>query len=427
MREVPASVGQRLLWLMEHYQGEHNSLVQQVLWRLEPGEGRARLHDTLGALTERHESLRTRLVGRGRALAQIVDAPRVPPLEVVRVRCREELGAALAADLHQRIDVSRWPVRATLFDDPAGPPLLCLSLHHLITDHWSNALVSRDLRAIHAGATDLPPVGWQYADWSQWQHENLTGESLEKLRAYWRSNLEGASLPMLPRRDDPDPSAGGFVNAKLPPESVQALTALAKSLRSGLFPVMLAVFYALLHKHTGQCDLTIPSLFANRARLEVHQTAGFFVNMVALRTRVEPTAPFTDLVRSVRTTTIQALRYQHLPYQMLPPTIRPAGGRPDEVVFQLLDPQQSRADMQGEELAELMPHVKNNRFALELLLVPIQGSLTALLRYRRHVFDEPGANRFLNDYVELTRQFADQPDRTVHEACRSLVSYSRSS
>src|SRR4051812_20474745 len=62
MRELPASVGQRLLWLMDHYRGQHNSFNEQVLWHLrEPCDVDA-LRVAVQRLHDRHESLRTTFV-----------------------------------------------------------------------------------------------------------------------------------------------------------------------------------------------------------------------------------------------------------------------------------------------------------------------------------------------------------------------------
>ncbi|MFB9848906.1 condensation domain-containing protein [Micromonospora andamanensis] len=428
MRESPASVGQRLLWLMDHYQGGHRSLTQQVLLQRDTVDA-CRLRDALNLLGERHESLRTRLVERRRQLIQQVCPSREPELDVVDLTgVRQPVDAlrdALAADLRQRVPVEQWPVRTTLYRLP-GRAVFCLSMHHLITDHSSNGLVLRDLRTIYEALAsnsppELPDVTWQYATWAQWQRERLAGESRRRLDAFWRDTLDGASLPMLPVRN-PEPVSSGSARVHLSEPVVRSLRALARAHRTSLFAVLLAVFYTLLHQRTGQVDLTVTSLFANRARSEVAHTLGFFVNQVALRSQLDGDEAFTALVRRVRGTTIRALPHQDLPFHMLPPGIvRSPGGRADQVVFQMLDPGTTRGDMRGAHLADLEPQTRNARFDLELLVVPIGEALVTQLRYTDRIFDDPTARAFVRDFGYLADRLGRRPDDPVRDAISQLA------
>ncbi|HEU4426228.1 MAG TPA: condensation domain-containing protein [Pilimelia sp.] len=419
VREAPASVGQRLLWLMDHYQGSQSSLTEQVLWRMHGPVDTGALAGALAALTERHETLRTTFVERRRQLLQLVHEPRTLGIAHVDLSGEADpdkaVRAAITADLKDRIDPERWPTRAVLYRLRDDEHVFSLGIHHLVTDDWSNFLITRDLRASYArltgAAADLPPVGWQYARWAQWQREALGGESLQRLLRFWSKQLDGASLPMLPRRATGGPPLRRSAETNLPERTVEALRQVAKSQRTSLFPVMLAVFLTLLHSRTGQPDLTIASLFANRSREEVTNTVGFFVNMVALRGRIDDDTTFLDLVRQTRMTVIQALLHQDLPYQMLPPNmIRSATGRPDDVVFQMLDPATSRADVHGAELDDLEPQIERSRFDLEFALVPVGGTYVALMMYTSQVFDPPEAQRFVDEFAALAAALAEHPD-----------------
>jgi hypothetical protein len=77
---------------------------------------------------------------------------------------------------------------------------LLLSMHHIVTDHWSNSIFSRELAALydafHRGlAAPLPALPVQYADFAVWQREWLQGPVLERQLDYWRAAL--ADLPAL--------------------------------------------------------------------------------------------------------------------------------------------------------------------------------------------------------------------------------------
>jgi hypothetical protein len=401
---------------MDHYQGKDSSLNEQILWRLRGPCDAVAVAAAVTGLSARHESLRTTFRARGPRLTQVVHDPAPVPLREVDVSSAADMALAARAEIEAEllapIDASAATLRATLVRRAPQDHTLCLTMHHFVTDDWSNAVLSRDIRALYDAAPGavLPPVDWQYGDWSRWQQEVLDGDRRRQLTEYWRGKLAGARLPELPTRaagsaGDAEPA---WVAVEYPIDAavVERLRELARTQRTTLFPVMLSVFYLLLSRATGQRDLTVASLFANRTRPEIRETVGFFVSMVLLRCAVDPDAPFSDLVRLARGTVMDGMRHQDLPYQLLPPDTLTGAGRANDVMFQLLGSFLTRADMEGEELDDLEGQLSQRRFAFEFVLVPRGEALTALLLCSRERFSPDWADRFVRDYVALASEVA---------------------
>ncbi|MGO9958537.1 MAG: hypothetical protein ACLP50_21660, partial [Solirubrobacteraceae bacterium] len=57
-REVEASIGQRLLWLLDHYRGGEGTINVPIAWRIRQPLDAGALELALGRLVERHETLR---------------------------------------------------------------------------------------------------------------------------------------------------------------------------------------------------------------------------------------------------------------------------------------------------------------------------------------------------------------------------------
>src|SRR5690606_19675765 len=130
----------------------------------------------------------------------------------------------------------------------------------------------RDLGASYAGRPDTSPgprLG--YADYARAQRAAL--DRMDAQRAYWKAKLEG--LPPLDLgagrgRASASPFAGGTVRFSLPPRHVDAALAAARAENATLFVALASLYAALLHRHTGQDDLGIGVVVANRSRPE-HQ------------------------------------------------------------------------------------------------------------------------------------------------------------
>ena len=221
------------------------SLAQQRLWFLDQlGPGCAaynipaavrltgRLHVTalersLSEIIRRHEILRTtfpaedgrpvQAIAPAHALTlPVVDLQEVPAHErEVQVRALARAGGPAA------FRPGAGPLlRATLLRLAAEEHVLLLTMHHIISDGWSQGVFWRELAVLYeAFATGkpspLPELAIQYADFAVWQRQWLQGEVLDTQLAYWKQQLAGLSMLQLPT-DRPRPAVQTFRGARHP-------------------------------------------------------------------------------------------------------------------------------------------------------------------------------------------------------------------
>jgi hypothetical protein len=424
IREVPASVGQRVLWQMDHHRGGHGALNCPLLLRIEGPLDRDALQIAVDGLGKRHEALRTTFAGRGPRLRQLIHGRPLPlPIADVDLSAaaapEAALQSAIASEVQTRTDTERQPVRVTLWRLAAERFVLCVNMHHLVTDGWSTAIVADDIGRLYARALargpELAPVAWQYADWCSWHQRQLEGDNLRRLQAYWRRQLADARLPDLPRRDTDVPlleRRTAVHRAVLPHDVVGALQSFARARSTAFFTCLLAVYYALLQRETGDGDFAIGSIFANRSRREAQSTLGFLSNMVVLRTRVGMRTTFVELVAAAADVVVGAFAHQELPFQMLRlDTIDAASMRPDAIVFQLFAGPMAPAvigDLRIEPIIDV-PDGIGSRWEFELSLAPAQGGLAVLLCFAEDVYDARWARGFLDAYVSLAAAIARDP------------------
>lgn len=427
VRTEPASSGQRLLWMLDHHRGAPGSLNCPLLCRFHgPLDGDA-LKRAVTRVTARHETLRTSFTGAGRRLTQVINPPR--PVEIAAVDLRGEpdpeaaLRDAIAAELRTPIDVATWPTRVTLWRLGPAEHALCFNVHHMVTDAWSCGVIFRELTQLYGHATNTAPEpeppAWQYR---RWMRHQAVGERAgwPAHRTFWRETLAGTQLPALDLGGDGDAPGPGALRttaravAELDRTTARRLDRLARSRKTSLFTVMLATYYALLHEETGQEDLAVASLFANRGRTEVQRTVGFLANLVVLRTRFDATEPFTALVDRVGRTVTDAMVHQELPYHLLPANVLPAGDRRvDDVVFQMLPGLGERAQLGELSVEVLVPDAVVSRFDLELTIIPHADGLTALLQYAEQRVAGATAERLAAGFARIAAAAAAAPGASL--------------
>lgn len=423
-REAPASVGQRVLWQMEHHRGGHGALNCPLLVRIDGRLDAGGLQAALDALARRHEALRTTFAGRGPRLRQLIHADPLPlPVAEVDLTAAEDPDAALESALAEEVQTptstAERPVRAALWRTAPERHTLCLTMHHLVTDGWSTAVVYDELGRLYdrlvGDGPALPPVGWQYAEWMEWQQRQLRGDELRRMQGYWRESLAGARVPGLPRRASDVPlleRRTTVERAVLPEDAVHALQQLARGRGTAFFTCLLAVYYALLERELGEGDYAVGSVFANRMRPEARSTVGFLSNMVVLRTKVRPGTSFEQIVADADKAVIGAFAHQALPFQMLPLGTIDAGSlRPDAVVFQLFTGPMAPAVRAGVRFDPVVdvPGGIGSRWEFELSVAPASDGLAVLLCYADDLFDATWARGFLDGYVALASALAHEP------------------
>jgi len=310
------------------------------------------LEQAFSQLAARHECLRTTFGQDGERAVQRVAEPQ--PLKLA------------ISDLSAVPEAQRWPLAqqhmmaeaGQAFDLENGPLLslrllrlaeqehvLLLTLHHIIADGWSmNILIDEFMRIYDARVAgrepSLPALTVHYRDYALWQRSWLEAGERERQLDYWRTQL-GDEHPVLELPTDRAyPAQSSHQGARLETVIDAALRQELKSLaqRQGvtLFVVLLAAFKTLLHRYSGQTDIRVGGLIANRTRSETEGLIGFFVNTQILRSEVTAQTRFADLLQNLRQAALGAQVHQDLPFDALIEALQPARSQSHNPLFQVM-------------------------------------------------------------------------------------------
>ena len=199
---------------------------------------------------------------------------------------------------------------------------------------------------------------------------------------------------------------------------LELLADVGRRSRCSLFVVLLSIFYAVLYQFSGRLDIPISSVFANRAREEVHQTVGLFANMVVLRAELPQRPSFGDVLSAVRRTVMRALDHQEYPFTKVRRLV-PNGGQLASTVFHMLAVPVGIAqpgclpfhnlDVQPVRITE----GPASRFDMELLVIPAAGGADGLLRYAADQFDREYVAGLARAYQAMARRVLADPSFVI--------------
>ncbi|NUT87299.1 amino acid adenylation domain-containing protein [Pseudomonas corrugata] len=436
-----ASFGQERLFFLNRL--DHSSTAYNIPLALELNGSLhvPTLRQCLDELIRRHEPLRTTFsLGEDGQVVSIVH-PQVADVLVYTDLCHAPQPLSLARDQARRdaqqlFSLENGPLlRVSLLRVAEQQHVLLFTLHHIIADGWSIAVLSREVSALYqafkAGqASPLPPLEIQYSDYTLWQRECLAPSVFEAQADYWRQQLSRAPASLELPTDRPRPAIqtyrGQVISRTLAPALSGQIDSLSQRLGATPFMTLLALFNLLLSRHSGQHDIVVGTPIANRTRTEVEPLIGLFVNTLALRTRLEGNPTFRQLLEQIRNTTLGAYAHQDLPFEKVVEALDVPRDMSRSPLFQVMFVLQNTAPeelrLPGLDVRSFDIGATAAKFDLSLELTPSADGYQARWEYNSDLFEAATLERMATQFQTLAEsvvQNAEKPISNLDLLCAS--------
>jgi non-ribosomal peptide synthetase component F len=435
---APLSYAQQRLWFLEQLVSGNPFYNESSAVRLLFPLNTAALEKTLNEIVRRHEALRTNFEETDGEPLQRVLPPQHFELPVTDLshlpEAQREAEALRLANEHARtpFNIAKAPLlRVALIRLATSDYIFVLTMHHIVCDGWSMNVFFEELKVLYEAfvkgqPSPLPDLPIQYTDFTIWQREWLQGEVLEEQLEFWRGRLAALQTLDLPT-DKPRPAVPTFTGGREPvaiaPEVYRALQCLCEELSVTPFMALLAAFQVLLHRYTGQDDITVGCPVANRNRPELEKLIGFFVNTLVMRTDLSGNPTFRDALRRVREVALSAYAHQDLPFERLveelQPKRDPSRNPLFQVTFQILNDNESE-EANG-QLRNVLIELLTSKFDMRCDLWHRGEGLNGYIEYSADLF-EAETVRLMARHFEVTVAFiVASPDRRITEVPLSPV------
>jgi amino acid adenylation domain-containing protein len=324
----PISDAQRRLWVLSQFDEGSVAYNMPTTIHLKGDYDIACFKKAVYAVLDRHEILRT--VFKTDAAGQIKQW----------VLNKEELGfeidfkdfknqketvnSYISEDSYKPFDLKNGPLlRAALLQIADNEFVFYYNLHHIITDGWSNSVLSKDvLKYYNAFKTntkfDLAPLKIQYKDYASWQLEQVENSNANEHLNYWKEQLKGElpllNLPATKQRPRIKTNSGHGLKAYFDVTTTKKLKKYAEDNGGSLFMGLLSTWNVLLYRYTNQNDIIIGSSIAGREHADLDNQIGFYSNTIVSRNAIELTDNFDSFFKTVKERALMNYAHQSYPF-----------------------------------------------------------------------------------------------------------------
>lgn len=425
---APLSAAQQRLYFLYQLEPASSEYLMPAAWRLTGPLDISSLAAAISDLIRRHEQLRTVFSAEDGVPRQRVLPADGLGLELMDIsetagpnRPRKIMDAVLNVATRP-FDLGSEPAfRASLLRVAADDHILVLAMHHIISDDWSHGLLVRDLQEFFdvrrsGRSPQHPPLPIEYTDYAVWQQRlGLTDEVRAEL-SYWRGVLADLTPLEFPA-DHPRPTArrheGSDYSVRLSAALTSALDEADRRAGTTPFMTILCAFQAVLGFHSGQDDVAIGTIVANRDRPEVEQLVGFFVNTLIVRADLSGNPTPAQMLARTRRDVLGALSHQGLPFERIVAELNPQRDLSRNPLFQVLF---TYVETDGEPL--VLGDAAGEPFPVDLTTAKFDLSLHAAreadrvllsFNYRPDLFAEASISRLAAHTVAMLTAFAESP------------------
>lgn len=396
------------------------------------------LSQVFAKMIERHEVLRTNFQSIDNVPQQIIQDPF--PMEIQTEDLTHLSPKASAETIKDRIEAFTlqpfdlatdllW--RTKLIKVGSEEHVFISTKHHIIFDAWSMGVFMREVATLYHEISTNQPVSLtslpvQYADFAMWQREWFQGETLDKEIEFWKQQLTGAppllELPYDKLRPEVETVAGRNHSFEVDNSTRKQLEAIAQEADATLFMTMMTAFQCVMHWFSGHEDIVIGTDIANRGKVETRNMLGFFINQLALRSRLDRNATFRNHLARTRVDAHNAYENQNLPFETVVSALNPPRANHAPIFQVKFNLQYDPGSMDIDELVfePILLERQTSKLDLTFSMTMTEQGLSGTAEYKTDLFQNSTIERLTQHFITALREITKNPDITYEDLTYAL-------
>lgn len=432
---VPTSFAQERMWFLQQSAKDSPFYNLGQSLHIKGSLNLSALKYAIRKLDDVHESLRTTFyweVDQLKALLQPKknSSLRIEDISSLSTHERKSKLSILEKEEVERIfDLKNGPVwRQLLVKLGTKEFVLIMSFHHICVDEWSLAILLDDFSKFYRsfetknGPQEKPLLN-RYTDYALWQKKQVSDGKVEAQIDYWckqlGSNFTELNLPTDHPRPPVSTNQGSSQELLLSRSLLDQVEALG--IRNGvtLYMTLLAAFQILLHRYTGQDNVTVGTPIANRPLPEFQTMTGLMLNTLAIKTDLNNDPSVSEMLHRVRNCALDAYENQDAPFEQVIQRLRSLGLDSENQLFRVMftvNQEITRnCDFGTLDVSSESIEIGIAKHDLTLFAKPTSSNLELKIQYRTDLFEPITIERMLGHLGQILEEMVKNQETSINK------------
>ena len=320
------------IWLACLLGGEDASRAynESISLRLSGPLHLAAMEKGLLMLVQRHEALRAAFSADGRYMCIFGSLPLALSYQDVSYLPAAERDAVVDAyvrqDARHLFNLVTGPLlKAALIKVADHEHRLVLTAHHIICDGWSLGIMLQEMGALYSAyvqnRTPYLPAAAAFSAYADEQQALVESEDYQRIEQFWLRQYQPPVPELTLPTDFPRPTPRTYksqrLDFRLEPALLVALKQTGVRANCSFVTMLLAAFEVLLYQLTGQDTLVVGLPAAGQSAAGRPQLVGHCVNLLPLRTTLDPDSSFLAYLQQRKSALFDAHEHQQLTFGSL--------------------------------------------------------------------------------------------------------------
>jgi len=284
-------------------------------------------HHAFDAVIERHNALRSTFSSDG--LSLLINASGRALIKehdfsgLEEVQADEKLKKIISENGRLPFDLSFGPlIRFNIIKKPNNTSVIHFVAHHIICDGWSLDVILKDIADYYSqevkGEPWTPSSVMQFSDYSKLQSNLQGSEEYRNAMQYWldqfQTSVPNLDLPYDRLRPSERTYDGGYEYLTIKDSIRKRIQDLSKETGCSIFTIVLAGFYVLLHRLSGQNDIVVGIPAAGQPAIGQRELVGHCTNLLPLVNKIHGEEIFRTFLEKVQTSLLSGYEHHQCTY-----------------------------------------------------------------------------------------------------------------
>lgn len=426
---LPLTDGQKQLWALAQL-GEDSSRAynESLVLDLRGSFNATAMFKAIQQVVNRHDALRVKFSPLGDYQTFVSHLTLDIPLIDLSNQSSTQQDVQLNEHLQMEtkvFDLVTGPlIRAKIIKLTQEHHILILTLHHIITDGWSNGILLREIKDFYNAfcqekSLNLPKP-MQFSHYINWQIKQQANK-LAEAEAYWLKQFDKTTPVLELPKDKPRPATqsyiGSQINVTVDKKLYQSLKTFSVAQNCTLFVTLLAGFNIVLHRLTNQSEVVVGIPTAGQIAIGGKDLIGYCVNMLPLKNVLTDKTTVSNYLTNVKQGLLNAYEYQLYPFNQLIKNLGLAQdrSRPPLVAatFNLDVLKEGGSNFLKLETQLIPNHSQTAKFDIDLNINDTGQTLKLEFDYNSDLFNQETVNRWVIYFQNILKSMTTVPQQNV--------------